>query len=50
LGNADAEKAEARVIDLIYDGAINASFLESGVLIADLRRMPSCRWVPHGPR
>lgn len=50
LGRMAPSKFEARAVDLIYDGAINAQFLEQGMLIADLRRKPSCRWVPHALR
>lgn len=47
LGRAPAVRIDARVADIIYDGALNAQFLEQGTLSADLGTRPLCRWRPH---
>lgn len=47
LGRAPAARIDARVADIIYDGALNARFLEQGVLHGDLGARPLCRWQPH---
>jgi hypothetical protein len=47
LGDGRAVKSEARIVDLIHDGALNAAFLEHGVLFADLRARSRCSWLVH---
>lgn len=47
LGDAKPTAIGARVVDIIYDGMLNAAYLEKGVLFADLRQRPRCSWMPH---
>jgi hypothetical protein len=45
LGDGRSVQVEAHVVDMLYDGAISAAFLEQGVLYADLRQHPRCAWM-----
>ena len=47
LGDGRSVKTEARVVELVHDGALSASFLEQGILFADLRQRTRCSWLAH---
>lgn len=47
LGGAKPVNVMASAGSIIYDGALNAAFLERGTLYAALSDSPRCRWLPH---